>query len=138
MCLLPQQRRLFHLSLSLSPSDSPLFFHFPSTPVVGHVTALTSSRGGRHPDGRRVGPVSAFNSRPVKTRLVCHSALALSQTLAVSPPPCCFPSLTLICFCLLYPCLLRRFRQLLLAQTSREKGAGDGLLNGSYFSAKVR
>lgn len=70
-------------------------------------------------------------SAVIVSRSIFSSPLLLS--LSVPPSPALFFSSVL-----LYPCLLRRLLQLLLPQTSRGIEAGNGLLNGWFFSCKLR
>lgn len=147
VCLLPWQRRLLCLSLSLplclSLSLSPLLFHFPSTADWGHVTALTSSWGGRQAGSERSELVCGLSTNLLlKLGVSLSLSVSISSVSAISSP---FPlycsvslSLALIFVSLWYTPLFSPVASsaAAAATNSREKVLGDGLLNGLYVATK--
>lgn len=146
VCLLPWQRRLFHLYLS--PSYSPSFFTSP--PHHREVTWLCWRQAGeagiqsvRGSDQFVLLAHLLFRRGDAACLSLAVSAVIVSRSIFSSPllfSFCPSPSCPHLFFSsvLLYPCLLRRLLQLLLPQTSRGKEAGNGLLSGWFFSCKLR
>lgn len=106
----------FSVSLATSPPSPPPFFHFPSTPERGHVTALTSSWRGRQAEGpvNLCASVSGSLSATVSSVSVTQSVFSSSPSSAVLSHPlsrshlCFFLLLFTHCFFL---CCYRRLPQ---------------------------